>query len=253
VSNIIPKLLDYQEEILNRFYEINNVQDQVVLEVGGSTSLAVPYELERRGAKEIVTVSINKSFKTQKINERITAMQKNASNLEFADEYFDSIFSVATLEHITNLSAVLKELYRVLKPNGIMYFEGGPMWSSSVGSHYNFSIGDVNYHYNKNPILLDWEHLYSDAATIANRLKEQYSHEIIHKLLDDVYTNPHINRCFPSELLEIISNSSFKIIFTKLEIWRHNKTIPPEVKAEIVKRHINFVEDCDRLTVCLTK
>ena len=76
--------------------------------------------------------------------------------------------------------------------------------------------------------------------------------ETIHKLLDDVYSNPKINRLFPSELLEIIFNSSFKILFTKLEIW-YTQKIPPEIKYEIVKKHIKFDEDFDRLIVCLTK
>jgi ubiquinone/menaquinone biosynthesis C-methylase UbiE len=39
--------------------------------------------------------------------------------LVFADEFFDTSVNIAVLHHIPNLSHVLRELYRVLKPGGI--------------------------------------------------------------------------------------------------------------------------------------
>lgn len=42
-------------------------------------------------------------------------------NLPFNDLSFDVIYSSHTLEHVKNLDALLKEMYRVLKPGGFMY------------------------------------------------------------------------------------------------------------------------------------
>jgi len=45
----------------------------------------------------------------------------DAADLPFADNYFGSIFSISTLEHIENVDGSLKEAFRVLKPNGIFF------------------------------------------------------------------------------------------------------------------------------------
>lgn len=48
-------------------------------------------------------------------------MLGDARDLPFADNSYGSIFSISTLEHITNSDKVLKEAYRVLKPGGIIF------------------------------------------------------------------------------------------------------------------------------------
>lgn len=44
----------------------------------------------------------------------------DARSLPFAEKSYSSIFSISTLEHITNTSKLLKEMYRVLKPGGVL-------------------------------------------------------------------------------------------------------------------------------------
>ena len=41
------------------------------------------------------------------------------ATLDFADDFFDTAVNIAVLHHIPNVSRVLRELYRVLKPGGI--------------------------------------------------------------------------------------------------------------------------------------
>ncbi|HSX09763.1 MAG TPA: class I SAM-dependent methyltransferase [Candidatus Saccharimonadales bacterium] len=45
----------------------------------------------------------------------------DARELPFADNTYASVFSISTLEHIEHPEKVLKEIYRVLKPGGIMF------------------------------------------------------------------------------------------------------------------------------------
>ncbi len=47
----------------------------------------------------------------------------DAHNIPFADNTFDSIFSVAVLEHVYNPEQVVSEMIRVLKPGGLIYSE----------------------------------------------------------------------------------------------------------------------------------
>lgn len=44
----------------------------------------------------------------------------DARNLPFRENSYGSIFSISTFEHITDTSKLLKEMYRVLKPDGIL-------------------------------------------------------------------------------------------------------------------------------------
>lgn len=46
--------------------------------------------------------------------------------LSFADNYFDAIFTYATHEHIPELEISLEEIFRVLKPGGVVLF--APAW-----------------------------------------------------------------------------------------------------------------------------
>lgn len=42
----------------------------------------------------------------------------NAENILFKDNYFDTVVCMDVLEHVTYPNKVLKEIYRILKPNG---------------------------------------------------------------------------------------------------------------------------------------
>ncbi|MEK7533738.1 MAG: class I SAM-dependent methyltransferase [Patescibacteria group bacterium] len=44
----------------------------------------------------------------------------DARDLPFAENSYSSIISISTFEHISNAEKLLKEMYRVLKPNGVL-------------------------------------------------------------------------------------------------------------------------------------
>ncbi|WP_262249407.1 class I SAM-dependent methyltransferase [Parapedobacter soli] len=52
----------------------------------------------------------------------------DGETLPFGDESFDSIFSSEVFEHVFNLSQILDELYRVLKPGGHMLITVPFVW-----------------------------------------------------------------------------------------------------------------------------
>lgn len=56
----------------------------------------------------------------------ITLHNQDASILPFEDNYFDAITSYAFIHHLDNYEIVLKEAYRVLKPDGIVYIDLEP-------------------------------------------------------------------------------------------------------------------------------
>lgn len=52
----------------------------------------------------------------------------DGNHMPFDDNSFDSVFSTEVFEHIPELSITLMEIYRVLKPNGTMFFTIPFIW-----------------------------------------------------------------------------------------------------------------------------
>jgi SAM-dependent methyltransferase len=88
---------------------------------------------------------------------RIVQLQMSASNMWFRDGMFDLVFSNAVLEHVKDARAVLKEMYRVLKPGGYAYHHWNPATGLVMGGH---DVGMPFYH--------PWAHLrLSEAEHVA--------------------------------------------------------------------------------------
>jgi ubiquinone/menaquinone biosynthesis C-methylase UbiE len=62
-------------------------------------------------------------------------MEADGCNQPFKDASFDAILSIATMEHVLNVPAFLKECRRVLKPGGIFYTNFKPIWYCCIGHH----------------------------------------------------------------------------------------------------------------------
>ncbi len=61
----------------------------------------------------------------------------NLAALPLADGSVDVVASDAVLEHCTDLDAVLREAFRVLRPGGHLYATYGPMWFCFGGDHFS--------------------------------------------------------------------------------------------------------------------
>ena len=69
----------------------------------------------------------------------------NLHNMNLGD--FDLICSDAVFEHCRELENVLKTLYSLLSPSGIMYASYGPLWYSWGGDHFS-GRGGIEQGYN---------------------------------------------------------------------------------------------------------
>jgi len=62
-------------------------------------------------------------------------VQARSGVLPFDDRSFDAVFSTDTFEHVMDLDAAFKELFRVLRPGGVVLSRFGPLFFSPQGYH----------------------------------------------------------------------------------------------------------------------
>ncbi len=60
----------------------------------------------------------------------------DAMNLPFADNTFSLLICAQVYEHVPNDLTLFAEMYRVLKPGGLVYFSG-PNWLFPIEPHYH--------------------------------------------------------------------------------------------------------------------
>lgn len=74
---------------------------------------------DEKDLSNVIYLSAKMNFKS-----RYLPRQMNALALDYPDNFFDSVISISVIEHIENDgdNAAIKEIWRVLKPGGILLF-----------------------------------------------------------------------------------------------------------------------------------
>ena len=75
--------------------------------------------------------NIGQSF----IHEKVSYYDESAESMQRESNFYDLVFSVATLEHVHNLQAAFSEILRVTKPGGLIYSVAAPLWNTYEGHH----------------------------------------------------------------------------------------------------------------------
>ena len=88
----------------------------IVLSIGCGTGI-IEREIEKRG--KIKIIGLEKDNEMLKIaRKRITAIKGDAAWLPFANEKFDGVIFITSLEFMDDYKKAIREAYRVLKKNG---------------------------------------------------------------------------------------------------------------------------------------
>lgn len=118
-----------------KIYELKELQrrlnfsgEEIILDLGCGMGLQTM--LIGKKCKKVIGIDISEkainiarsisSYTKRRINTEFHCIR--IENANFENEYFDKIFSVCVIEHISNYVEVLKETYRILKKDGQMIF-----------------------------------------------------------------------------------------------------------------------------------
>ena len=132
-----PKML-LEKRIKTHGFNLQDLKGMTVLDLGcGSGRYAIAFS--SYGCKSVIGydmgdqgINIGKSIVKKHKIRNVTFKKGNVLALPFDNDYFDFVFCNGVLHHTKDMVKGLKELYRVLKPDGrsflYLYAAGGLFW-----------------------------------------------------------------------------------------------------------------------------
>lgn len=190
-------LMPYQRNCLKRFLKYIPVIDKLdILEIGGNGPQAVALLLNNLSGRKVVVCNPDPESKHQPDENRVSVLKKDACDTGFDSASFDIILGIAVLEHIVDMGQFARECFRLLRPNGTLFLQGGPLWHSRLGHHLFLVNQNMDYRFcGKNPVP-DFAHLIYAQDELENILlsEKNIPAEHVPVVSQAVYASRGLNR-----------------------------------------------------------
>jgi len=197
-----------EQSVFNDFTKKFNIAHKKVLEIGGK----LVFEIVNK-CKPKQWVAVDPRNENQVITERYFTNKGYAQILHYDDNYFDYIFSCNAFHHISYFESALLEMYRVLKPRGILFANFGPIWSAPDGSHIeNVIYNKRKYNFWENNYIPDWYHLVYTPKELFEIIKSKVTKGLAEALVIYTYLDSWINRYSYFDYERIFKNSPFEVL-----------------------------------------
>ncbi|MEX0875964.1 MAG: glycosyltransferase, partial [Phycisphaerales bacterium] len=181
---------DYHFEEFERVLDRVDIRGKRVLEIGSDFHLASARLFMANGADSVVATNIGDWKSDEPLPDRVKFMVCDASDADLPEQSFDIIYGIAIIEHVPDFERLCKAIKRFLKPDGVIYLQGCPMWAGTLGHHVWYSsdsendkatlaaddgkkTGPIQYSFTENNPIPDWAHLAMPPAELEILLVEQ--------------------------------------------------------------------------------
>ncbi len=233
----------YHFEEFERFVDRVDIRGKRVLEIGSDFHLASARLFMANGADSVVTTNIGDWKSDEPIPEGIEFKVCDASDAEFEEGCFDIIYGIAIIEHVPDFEKLCASLKKILKPGGIIYLQGCPLWAGTLGHHvwYTSQADDntpaVQYSFTEHNPIPDWAHLAMSPDELTTLLIDDGiplddAKGIVKYVynLDGTMIGSCSNFCSASQMLEVMQNTF------DIEVDRIMSTIKPNKYFEIARQ-----------------
>jgi SAM-dependent methyltransferase len=251
-----PEQLSHQISAYRVLSRYTSFEGKAILEVGGAQSCDSAYPFLGDGAAKAVVTGIDHIFQ-EHIDEkkRLNVLRADALKLSsvFGPCSFDVVYGLSVVEHIPSPKLFIEEIYKILKPGGIAYFEGCPIWSSPKGHHLWIATAGGPYHkkatanylFNEwpgtkstNP-LPDWSHLLMTPEQMREFLTMKAIPGVdIDCIIDWVFHSNQINRANMPEIAEAYTNSMLAV----LQANTFRVDVPHDIQVALRKRREKYID-----------
>jgi glycosyltransferase involved in cell wall biosynthesis/SAM-dependent methyltransferase len=246
---------EYHFEEFERFLSQEDIRGKRVLEIGSDFHLASARLFMANGADSVVATNIGDWKSDEPMPEGVEFQVCDASDAELEKESFDIIYGIAIIEHVPDFKKLCASLKKFLKPDGVIYFQGCPLWAGTLGHHVWYSPETVEfekvfatgggkktkpmqYSFTDNNPIPDWAHLAMSPEELETLLIDdgvpdthaagivQYVHN-----LDGTMVGSCSNFFSASEVLEVM-NTAFDV-----EVDRITSKNKPNEYFHIAREH----------------
>jgi SAM-dependent methyltransferase len=234
--------------VLSRYVSLTGKH---ILEVGGAQACVSVMPFLRDGAASAIVSGLG-HIDREVVSDQYDLRVQRANALElssvFGHERFDIVYGLSIIEHIPSPELFLDELHAVLKPGGLAYLEGNPLWSSAKGHHLWVEMGEnpkerratANYLFDSswpapstNP-LPDWSHLLMTPDEMRSFLmKNAIPTGDIDCIIEWVFDSDGINRIGLDGIAHAYTGSRLAV----LEANTARVDVPPTTLSELRQRH----------------
>jgi SAM-dependent methyltransferase len=189
-----------------------------VLEIGSDVEGRALKELASRGIRNLVglNIDVDPTAHVDPVRNGLYRIIKgDVRQLPFKDESISAILSITAFEHVNNFDVALREMYRVLKPGGILYSDFGPIWSCSIGHHVFAIVDGVEARHwkpGKNPVP-HFAHLTMEPERLRMEVlrKDWVFPKLADAIVHYIYRGDAINRLFFEDYVKCFQESAFII------------------------------------------
>jgi SAM-dependent methyltransferase len=184
-------------------------------------------------AKVIHGLDICENIGQSFIHEKVSYYDESAESMQRESDFYDLVFSVATLEHIHNLQAAFSEILRVTKPGGLIYSVASPLWNTYEGHHMYGLFSEF-----------PWIHLRLSSLEIIQYIdkskKDIGNYKKAENLVDFMFSN-YFNRRPAAEYLKICSELDVSYLIRN-DIWQDGEALlTSEILEELTEK--GFTQD----------
>lgn len=141
--------------------EYRDISGCRILVVGCGYGYDCQYFVDQ-GASYVIGLDISEAIGQASQNPSVSYVRASAEAIPIEDNFFDLVFSYATLEHVPDIRSAFREMVRVSAPKGFIYSAAAPLWCCRSGPHWGSAFDD-------NP----WPHLRLSVEEVI-ALGEQY-------------------------------------------------------------------------------
>ncbi len=127
IVKALPGKKKWAEQVFSRLKRVALVPDNArVLDVGAASGgfLAAGYQLGYNcsGVEPWEEARLNAKKLSEYLNIPIHILYGTAESMPFDNDSFDVVHASSVIEHVQDVERVFKEIYRVLKPGGLFWF-----------------------------------------------------------------------------------------------------------------------------------
>lgn len=218
---------------VNDFKKLYDFKDKAVLEIGGHLPKLFVNEM---GVKSWTCID---PWTTTYEDGNYREIKGDIASYELEENTFDLIFSTNCFEHILELEKAFANMYKILKPGGMVSALFGPIWSSNRG-HHLFVIDNKTQEvifFNDDPIP-QWSHLYMNKEELTETIKDKFDEETLKTIVLQALIYKDKNRLFYEDYIKIINNSNFEI--HELRNWHEPLSPPADIQKKIEEKNPNY-------------